>query len=261
MRNWLLHDRREAGKHFGSARRFSNNALDPPAPGPRPPCPHQPTDSKRAAPACALAHPPPPNTNAQPPPWLPSAACRQAESSAALQGCVPAKSIFRPQCPSLVALCAYIPCHYPSTNPSTPPPPPAACHTTAAQFALHRPQRLSTAGSPTSVARLSSRITVCPTRDPESLSHHVVETGTHRPPAHPLATQCSRARARQEIVTWVTALEKYDNNEFEAALEEFERISDTSKILFNMGVIHATLGEHDKAVSRSTSARPAGPRC
>lgn len=57
----------------------------------------------------------------------------------------------------------------------------------------------------------------------------------------------------------MTALEKYDNNEFEAALEEFERISDTSKILFNMGVIHATLGEHDKAVSRSTSARPAAP--
>ncbi|KAK0738245.1 NADPH oxidase regulator NoxR [Schizothecium vesticola] len=54
---------------------------------------------------------------------------------------------------------------------------------------------------------------------------------------------------KQEIVTWVTALEKYDNNEFEVALEEFERISDTSKILFNMGVIHATLGEHDKAVS------------
>lgn len=54
---------------------------------------------------------------------------------------------------------------------------------------------------------------------------------------------------KQEIVTWVTALEKYDNNEFEAALEEFEKISDTSKILFNMGVIHATLGEHDKAVA------------
>lgn len=46
----------------------------------------------------------------------------------------------------------------------------------------------------------------------------------------------------------MTALEKYDNNEFEAALEEFDKISDTSKILFNMGVIHATLGEHEKAV-------------
>ncbi|KAH9906274.1 tetratricopeptide [Xylariomycetidae sp. FL2044] len=53
---------------------------------------------------------------------------------------------------------------------------------------------------------------------------------------------------KQEIESWVTALGRYDNNEFEEALNEFEPISDTSKILFNMGVIHATLGEHEKAV-------------
>ncbi|KAI8951993.1 tetratricopeptide [Xylaria longipes] len=53
---------------------------------------------------------------------------------------------------------------------------------------------------------------------------------------------------KQEIETWVSALGRYDNNEFEEALREFENISDTSKILFNMGVIHATLGEHEKAV-------------
>ncbi|KAI1167910.1 tetratricopeptide [Nemania serpens] len=53
---------------------------------------------------------------------------------------------------------------------------------------------------------------------------------------------------KQEIETWVSALGRYDNNEFEDALREFEAISDTSKILFNMGVIHATLGEHEKAV-------------
>ncbi|KAL8742457.1 MAG: hypothetical protein Q9190_005066, partial [Brigantiaea leucoxantha] len=53
---------------------------------------------------------------------------------------------------------------------------------------------------------------------------------------------------KQEIETWVTALGHYDNNEFEAALKVFDGISDTSKILFNCGVIHATLGEHDKAV-------------
>ncbi|GKT54164.1 NADPH oxidase regulator [Colletotrichum tofieldiae] len=52
----------------------------------------------------------------------------------------------------------------------------------------------------------------------------------------------------QEIETWVSALGRYDNNEFDDALKDFERISDTSKILFNMGVIHATLGEHEKAV-------------
>ncbi|SPJ81948.1 related to NADPH oxidase cytosolic protein p67phox [Fusarium torulosum] len=53
---------------------------------------------------------------------------------------------------------------------------------------------------------------------------------------------------KQEIETWVAALGRYDNNEFEDALSEFGKIGDTSKILFNMGVIHATLGEHEKAV-------------
>ncbi|KAI0480623.1 hypothetical protein GGR56DRAFT_664183 [Xylariaceae sp. FL0804] len=53
---------------------------------------------------------------------------------------------------------------------------------------------------------------------------------------------------KQEIESWVSALGRYDNNEFEDALKDFETISDTSKILFNMGVIHATLGEHEKAV-------------
>ncbi|ORY69565.1 tetratricopeptide [Pseudomassariella vexata] len=53
---------------------------------------------------------------------------------------------------------------------------------------------------------------------------------------------------KQEIETWVAALGRYDNNEFDDALKDFEQIADTSKILFNMGVIHATLGEHEKAV-------------
>jgi hypothetical protein len=42
----------------------------------------------------------------------------------------------------------------------------------------------------------------------------------------------------------------YDNNEFDEALGVFDNIADTSKILFNCGVIHATLGEHEKAVSQ-----------
>jgi hypothetical protein len=58
---------------------------------------------------------------------------------------------------------------------------------------------------------------------------------------------------KQEIETWVAALGRYDNNEFEDALGEFDKISDTSKILFNMGVIHATLGEHEQAASLSFS--------
>ncbi|KAL1975788.1 hypothetical protein VTN31DRAFT_4180 [Thermomyces dupontii] len=53
---------------------------------------------------------------------------------------------------------------------------------------------------------------------------------------------------KQEIETWVKALNHYDNNEYEEALRVFAEIADTSKILFNCGVIHATLGEHEKAV-------------
>ncbi len=46
----------------------------------------------------------------------------------------------------------------------------------------------------------------------------------------------------------MAALGHYDNNEFEEALKTFADIPDTSKILFNCGVIHATLGEHTDAV-------------
>lgn len=53
----------------------------------------------------------------------------------------------------------------------------------------------------------------------------------------------------QEIETWVKALTYYDSNEFDESLRAFDAIADTSKILFNCGVIHATLGEHEKAVS------------
>ena len=57
--------------------------------------------------------------------------------------------------------------------------------------------------------------------------------------------------ARQEIETWVKAVGQYDNHEFEEALQTFQEIADTAKILFNCGVIHATLGQHHKAVSVS----------
>lgn len=48
----------------------------------------------------------------------------------------------------------------------------------------------------------------------------------------------------------MTALAHYDNNEFDESLRAFGSIADTSKILFNCGVIQATLGEHVRAVSR-----------
>ena len=52
----------------------------------------------------------------------------------------------------------------------------------------------------------------------------------------------------QEIETWVQALDHFDAQEYDLALRSFAGIADTSKILFNCGVIYATLGEHEKAV-------------
>jgi hypothetical protein len=57
-----------------------------------------------------------------------------------------------------------------------------------------------------------------------------------------------RLTLEQEIETWVQALSHYDNNEYEESLRVFDGIADTSKILFNCGVIHATIGEHERAV-------------
>lgn len=44
------------------------------------------------------------------------------------------------------------------------------------------------------------------------------------------------------------ALGHYDNTEYEESLRVFDNIADTSRILFNCGVIHATIGEHERAV-------------
>lgn len=76
--------------------------------------------------------------------------------------------------------------------------------------------------------------------------NHVLKTGRCYGDSNITVLTCSNV---QEIETWVAALAHYDNNEFDEALKTFEVISDTSKILFNCGVIHATLGEHEKAVS------------
>ncbi|KKK23064.1 hypothetical protein AOCH_005449 [Aspergillus ochraceoroseus] len=59
---------------------------------------------------------------------------------------------------------------------------------------------------------------------------------------------------KQEIETWVQALEHFDNQQYDLALRAFAGIADTSKILFNCGVIYATLGEHEKAVQCFQSA-------
>jgi tetratricopeptide (TPR) repeat protein len=77
---------------------------------------------------------------------------------------------------------------------------------------------------------------------------------------------------KAELETWAAALKAYDEQDFEKALDlfsvrtvlsmlssmlicsTFQRIADSSKILTNMGLIYATLGEHEAAVERFIEA-------
>ncbi|KAJ7502895.1 NADPH oxidase regulator NoxR [Mycena galericulata] len=59
---------------------------------------------------------------------------------------------------------------------------------------------------------------------------------------------------KAELETWAAALKAYDEEDFEKALDLFSRIADSSKILTNMGLIYATLGEHEAAVERFIEA-------
>ncbi|EIN06661.1 hypothetical protein PUNSTDRAFT_72366 [Punctularia strigosozonata HHB-11173 SS5] len=59
---------------------------------------------------------------------------------------------------------------------------------------------------------------------------------------------------KAELETWAAALKAYDEEDFEKALDLFSRIADSSKILTNMGLIYATLGEHEAAVEQFQGA-------
>jgi len=59
---------------------------------------------------------------------------------------------------------------------------------------------------------------------------------------------------KAELETWAAALKAYDEEDFEKSLELFSTIGDSSKILTNMGLIYATLGEHEAAVEQFNAA-------
>jgi len=59
---------------------------------------------------------------------------------------------------------------------------------------------------------------------------------------------------KAELETWAAAIKAYDEQDFEKSLELFSLIADSSKILTNMGLIYATLGEHDEAVKHFREA-------
>ena len=59
---------------------------------------------------------------------------------------------------------------------------------------------------------------------------------------------------KAELETWAEALKAYDAEDFEKSIERFNEIADNSKILTNIGLIYATLGEHEAAVEQFTAA-------
>jgi len=59
---------------------------------------------------------------------------------------------------------------------------------------------------------------------------------------------------KAELEIWSSALEAYDAADYEKSLDLFNRIADSSKILTNMGLIYATIGEHELAVEQFIGA-------
>ncbi|KAI6029472.1 hypothetical protein PISMIDRAFT_110208 [Pisolithus microcarpus 441] len=59
---------------------------------------------------------------------------------------------------------------------------------------------------------------------------------------------------KAELEVWAAALTAYDEQDFLKSLELFSRIADSSKILTNMGLIYATIGEHEVAVEHFSAA-------
>lgn len=64
---------------------------------------------------------------------------------------------------------------------------------------------------------------------------------------------------KAELDIWAAALKAYDEQDFNKALDSFERIADSSKILTNMGLIYATIGEHEAAVQQFMAATALDP--
>lgn len=55
---------------------------------------------------------------------------------------------------------------------------------------------------------------------------------------------------KAELEIWASALRAYESQDLDEAITQFERIADTSKINWNIGIILATLGDHELALAR-----------
>ena len=59
---------------------------------------------------------------------------------------------------------------------------------------------------------------------------------------------------KSELQTHSAALKAYNSSNYPTALDLFAKIAETSKIQWNMGVILAMMGQHERAVERYTEA-------
>ncbi|KAG9315148.1 hypothetical protein JVU11DRAFT_4271 [Chiua virens] len=59
---------------------------------------------------------------------------------------------------------------------------------------------------------------------------------------------------KAELEIWASALKAYDEKNLEQALKLFSLIADSSKILTNMGLIYATIGDHETAAQHFYAA-------
>jgi len=59
---------------------------------------------------------------------------------------------------------------------------------------------------------------------------------------------------KAELEIWVAALAAYDAENFGEALDQFSRIADSAKILVNVGLIYATVGDHMSAIKQFEAA-------
>jgi len=59
---------------------------------------------------------------------------------------------------------------------------------------------------------------------------------------------------KAELEIWVAALAAYDAENFGEALDQFFRIADSAKIFANIGLIYATVGDHQSAVTQFEAA-------
>ncbi|KAG9019356.1 hypothetical protein FRB90_003460 [Tulasnella sp. 427] len=59
---------------------------------------------------------------------------------------------------------------------------------------------------------------------------------------------------KEEIQTWSSALDAYDAQDWDTTLDLFSKIADNSKIFTNIGLIYASLGEHETAIENFNAA-------